>query len=258
MLSKELNTGGLSHSTILGCLQVREDSNSATPPLSPRKAAAPLGPYFTHLEGWNFSVPPTSALPGSTFTAYTELPHEKTTSPTARVVKLFLGGLPDYVTKDTIAAIATHFTGFSVWRDNVIIFKKERDTEKSGSGVIHLPDVDAAQRFMNYSKKLVLEENGVRMHGDVDVLAAYSRKVRCPHPLVIEPARTPSPPTQKVGTCLPVLPNVMHWAAPMLPTPFVLPQLPPAAAGRMQVGYDMFMQPMYVSVPHAPLFPGRS
>ena len=224
-------------------------SHGETPPLSPAPKPLtetlvfpppPRHPGQCFLNEWTIfassterAAPcPLPSLPGAIFVPYTDLPHDKTLDPTPFVIKLFLGGLPDAMTRDDVAALATYCTSFPVCRENVILFQKARDVQKSGSCVIHLPHVEAAQRFMEYNKKIVCEDKGVRMHTDLAALAAYSRAVGAPHPLVIEPARARIPPPAGIMPCVPF---------PMMPRPSVPPPL-----GQRQIGWDMQGNPLFV------------
>ena len=190
----------------------------------PLEGSEKLPPYFCF-------PPPASSfceLPGSKFVPFSDMSDELTFAPTPYVTKMFVGGLRHDATREEIARLAVWITGVPVCRDNVIIFKKGV-SQNSGSGVIHLPSAEAAERFLSFSKHGLYEEGGVRVHNDPLALFAYSRTLTAsPHPMVIEPAKT-----------RPLMHHPSHHWEALHPMP-------------QQIGYDMNGNPLYGTVNHFP------
>ena len=125
---------------------------------------------------------------------FVEISHKCVEGHTPRQAKLFLGGIPIDSTRAWVSALVTLITGCEISIGNIHIFPFGK-SKYSGSCVIHLPCVDAATHFMAFNKLILCENDGIRIHDDVDELLQYSlNQAGSPHPLVVEQARPMHPP----------------------------------------------------------------
>eukprot|EP00760_Papus_ankaliazontas_P022397 PhM_4_TR18848/c0_g1_i1/m.70532 len=115
-----------------------------------------------------------------------------------RKFKVFVGGLRYDMEHRMVTRVVSYLTGMALPHDNVLTFARGQHHAQlssdgkpltSGSAILHLPTQQAMDRIISYHKRVLCEEEGLRIAPDVAAMGQYLNH-RCggPHPLVIEPA----------------------------------------------------------------------
>eukprot|EP00760_Papus_ankaliazontas_P034135 PhM_4_TR7001/c0_g1_i1/m.39520 len=123
------------------------------------------------------------------FTPYDEMRDVAALASSPCEVKLFVGGLRFEMTREEVARVMCHYGKEPVAPTAVELFR--RGTRSSGCATVHVPTQAAAQRLLRLSKKILCEEDGVRLVDDVAKMDEYAKRlsaeVKGPrHALVIE------------------------------------------------------------------------